>query len=202
MHKHRIFLATGLAASLALGLAFARPRAPESRKETAAAELVVDPVHSSAWFRIKHANASWSTGAFNTLAGSVVWDAAAPEKSSVSITIDVGSVDTNNAQRDEHLRSPDFFDAKQFPTATFKSTKVVKKDKALAVTGDFTLHGVTKSITADVEHVGTGKGPQGGEVTGFSAKVTLQRSEFGIKTYPGMLGEEVTLLVDLECAKK
>lgn len=200
----RLLVATGLVTSLALGLAFARPAAEKARPDAAsgASTLEVDPVHSTALFKIKHAGAAWFHGRFNTLAGTIQYDAEAPEKSKVEFTIDVATVDTNNTKRDDHLRSPDFFDAGQFPKATFRSTKVEKKGATLAVTGDLALHGVTKSVTAEVEHVGDGKGPRGTDVSGFSATLVLQRGEFGIKTLPGMLGEEVTLTIDVEAGRK
>lgn len=200
MQLSRLLLVTGLVASLGLVFAFAGPSsAPEQGK---AADLVVDPVHSHVGFRIKHLNASWAHGRFDKLAGTIHWDPAAPEKSTVELTFDVGSVDTNSADRDKHLKSSDFFDAEQFPKATFKSTKVAKKGDALAVTGDLTLHGVTKSVIADVEHVGTADHPMGGEVTGFSTRVVLKRSDFGMKTALDMIGDEVTLVLDVECTKK
>ncbi|MBI5365346.1 MAG: YceI family protein [Planctomycetes bacterium] len=200
MHLPRHFLVTGLVASLGVALAFVGPSpAPEQAK---AADLVVDAVHSHVGFRIKHLNASWAHGRFDALAGTIHWDPAAPEKSTVELTFDVGSVDTNSPDRDKHLRGSDFFDAEQFPKATFKSTKIAKKGTALAVTGDFTLHGVTKSVTADVEHVGTADSPMGGEVTGFSAHLALKRSDFGMKSVLDLIGDEVTLVVDVECGKK
>ncbi len=204
MQLSRLLVATGLVTSLALAFAFARP-APESVQKDApagAATYEVDPVHSNTLFKIKHAGASWFRGRFDAMSGTIRYDAAAPDKSTVELAIDVGSVDTNSSKRDDHLKGADFFDAAQFPKATFKSTKVVKQGSGLAVTGDLALHGVTKSVTAQVEYVGGGKGPMGNDVAGFSATLVLQRSDFGIKTYPGMLGEEVTLTIDVEAGKK
>lgn len=202
MQISRLVLAAGLVSSLALGFAFVRPSVSAPIVAEGAATYEVDPVHSSAVFKLKHAGAAWFHGRFNAMSGTIQYDAAAPEKSKVELTIDVGSVDTNNGKRDDHLKGADFFDAAQFPKATFKSTKVAKKGDKLAVTGDLALHGVTKSVTADVEFVGSGKGPMGNEVGGFSASLVLQRGEFGIKTYPGMLGEDVHLTIDVEAAKK
>ncbi|MBK7877425.1 MAG: YceI family protein [Planctomycetes bacterium] len=205
MHATRILVSAGLAASLVLGVAFIRPATVDSHNKEAAAQAAtwtVDPVHSSITFRIKHAGASWSVGRFNSFSGTVRHDAAAPEKSSVEFTVATDSVDTAMPDRDKHLKSADFFDATQFPKATFTSKSVAKKGNLLAVTGDFALHGVTKSVTVEMELVGTGKGPQGDERAGFSGKLVIQRSDFGIKTYPGMLGEDVTLFIDVETVKK
>jgi polyisoprenoid-binding protein YceI len=187
-----------------------RPRHPFSLKSSApsaqpAADLVaykVDPVHSTALFRIKHF-VSMSYGRFDKLDGKVNWDSAAPEKSSVELTIDAASVNTADPKRDEHLKSPDFFSVKEFPTVTFKSKSVKKKEAGkLEVTGDLTLHGVTKPVTAEVELVGEGDTmPQMGYRAGFETKFQIKRSDFGMKTYLPGLGDDVTIVVSLECSK-
>jgi len=113
----------------------------------------VDPVHSFVVFRIGHANIGYVWGRFNDPAGSFTLDDADPAKSSFEIEIKVANVDTHQPKRDEHLQTPDFFNAKQYPTITFKSTSVKKGSAAntLDVTGDLTMHGVTKSVTIPVE---------------------------------------------------
>ena len=112
------------------------------------------------------------------------------------------SIDTGNGKRDQHLKSADFFNAKEFPTASFKSKSVKKSAKGLDVSGDLTIHGETKPATITMEHVGSGKGPQGGEVTGFEGAIVVKRSDFGMKSYLEMLGDEVTIKISVEAAKK
>ena len=172
----------------------------------AAATYEVDPVHSSVIFKIQHLGTSWTYGRFNDISGSIEMDAAKPEASSVTFTVKVDSVDTGNAKRDQHLKSPDFFNAKQFPEITFKSTAVKSLGKdAAEVTGDLSLHGVTKSVTAKVSKVGEGKHPKSGaEMVGFEASFLIKRTDFGM-TYavgPTGGGDEVSLIVALETHRK
>ncbi len=165
----------------------------------AAKTYKIDPVHSSALFRIKHNNASYFHGRFTDISGTVVYDEANPAGSSVEVTIKAESVDTGNGKRNDHLKSPDFFNAAEIPVLSFKS-KGVKKGSAkeeLEVTGDLTIHGVTKPLTAKVAHTGTGKG-QGGEVAGFETVFTIKRTDFGMKYMVGPLGDEVQVTISLE----
>lgn len=163
----------------------------------------IDPVHSSVIFRIKHFNASWFYGRFNGVEGTVTLDEQDLTRSSVQITIKTASVDTNNEKRDTHLKSPDFFDAKQYPEMTFKSKKVTPKDSdTLSVTGDLTVHGVTEEITVDVDRVGMGKDAWGGTRMGCETVFTINRAEFGVSYMPDGLGDVVKLLVSLEGVKK
>jgi len=127
----------------------------------AAETFEIDPVHSSISFKVRHLNVADFYGRFNEIKGTVSFDKDAPEKSSVTAEVAVESIDTHNDKRNQHLKSPDFFNAKQFPAISFKSTKVEKDGDDFKVTGDFTLHGVTKSITVEFEKVGEGKGMQG-----------------------------------------
>src|SRR5262245_13671893 len=110
----------------------------------------IDPVHSNVIFKIQHLGTSRFIGRFNSVAGKIVWDQD-PAKSSIEVTVKTDSIDTNNADRDKHLKSPDFFNAKQHPTITFKSTKVEKGEKDYTLTGDLTLHGETHPVTARFE---------------------------------------------------
>ena len=107
----------------------------------------VDPVHSSLIFSMKHFGVTDFYGRFKEISGTVTFDAADPSKSSVELTVPVESIDTQNEKRDQHLKSPDFFNAKQFPTITFKSTKVEGSGDNYKISGDLTIHGVTKPIT-------------------------------------------------------
>jgi polyisoprenoid-binding protein YceI len=163
----------------------------------------VDPVHSFVILKITHFGAGNSYGRFNDIAGSVVFDNDDPSRSTVSLTIKADSVDTANAKRDEHLKGPDFFNVKEFPTITFKSTKITKVDDGnYSVTGDLTVKGVTKPITTNFAVVGVGKkGPKGEERSGGEAVFTIKRSDFGITYGPGALGEDVTITVAIEGLK-
>ena len=159
----------------------------------------VDKVHSSVLFRIQHLGVSYVWGRFNDISGTFTIDEAAPDKSVVDITVKTESVDTDDAKRDKHLRSPDFFIAKTFPVMTFKSTSVKSDGKDhLAVTGELTLHGVTKTVTIPVTRIGTGKDPWGGTRTGFEGELTIKRSDYGVSYMPGGLGEDVRLVLGIE----
>lgn len=161
-------------------------------------DWVVDEVHSSVVFRVKHANASWFKGTFDVIKGTVSLDPAKPEAGSVQLTIPVASVDSNDKKRDEHLKAPDFFHAKENPDITFTSSKIEPKGTALAVTGKLAMAGKTKDVTLAVEKVGEGEFY--GKRVGYSTTFTIKRSEFGM-TYgldKNALGDEVTLMVDLE----
>jgi polyisoprenoid-binding protein YceI len=169
----------------------------------AAENYMVDAVHSSAVFRIKHANTSFFWGRFNDPAGSFAIDEADPTKSTFTIELDATKVDTGNGQRDAHLKSPDFFNAKQYPKITFKSTSV-KKGKAanlLEVTGDLTMHGVTKPITVPVELTGKGEFPPGKPRAGVEATIAVKMSDFGFKPNAG-LSDEVRVIVSLSGMKQ
>jgi polyisoprenoid-binding protein YceI len=136
-------------------------------------------------------------------------DAAKPEASSVTFKIDASSIDTDNADRDKHLRSPDFFDVADHPAITFTSEKVraTGKDR-YAVTGTLTMHGVAKTITLPVSFLGAGKDPWGNVRSGFSTSVTLNRKDFGINWNKALdnggllLGEDVAVTIDLETVKQ
>ena len=173
---------------------------PAFAGQTAApAAFKIDPVHSSVIFRVKHMNVSYFWGRFNDIAGTVAWDAAKPEASSFDVQIKTESVDSKDPKRDNHLKSPDFFNAKQFPTLAFKSKSVKKlDDTTFEVGGDLTLHGVTKPLTAKVEMTGTGKGMRGGSLVGFETTFEIKRSDFGMNFMKGPLGDDVRIVVSLE----
>jgi polyisoprenoid-binding protein YceI len=164
----------------------------------AAAGLPVDGVHSYVVFRIKHDGLGANYGRFNTLAGTFDVDPANPTSGSIEVTVQTDSIDTGNAGRDRHLKSGEFFDAKQFPTITFKSTGIKKgADGKLELAGNLTLLGKTKPVTAALEVIGkTEKG------LGVEAKFTIKRSEFGMTAFADRLSDEVNLIVALEGQKK
>ncbi len=168
-----------------------------------AANYDVDPVHTTLIYRIKHLQSSYSYGRFNMPTGTFTYDAAAPEQSTFSMTINVDNIDSGNPQRDGHLKSPDFFNAKQFPTITFKSTSVKKSgEDKFDVTGDLTMHGVTKSITVPLTLVGSGKGMAGETRTGFEGVVEFKRSDYGISGLMQAVGDDVRLIVSIEGIQK
>ena len=163
----------------------------------------IDPVHSEISFKIRHLLAKTS-GRFAKFSGAIKVDTTDISKSSVDVTIEVASLNTDNEGRDKHLKTADFFDVEKYPTITFKSTAVKEVAKGkLEVTGDFTLHGVTKRITFPITNAGTMAGMQPGTVVaGFTdGAVTINRNDFGIKTYPGALGDEVAISLNIEAGK-
>lgn len=173
--------------------------APSARAES----YKVDPVHSMAVFRIRHANVGYVWGRFNDPAGTFTLDESDPAKSSFNLEIKVENVDTHNAQRDAHLKSPDFFNAKQYPTITFKSTSVKKGEgNTLQATGALTIHGVTKTVTVPVELTGRGQFPPGTPRAGIEATFSVKLADFEIKTMGGMIGEEARVVVALEGVKQ
>ena len=170
----------------------------------AADNYKVDPIHSTSVFKIKHANTANFYGRFNGPTGSFSLDPADVTKSSFTIELNANNVDTNNPQRDAHLKSPDFFNAKQYPTITFKSKSVKAGSAAnmLEVTGDLTMHGVTKSVMISVELTGKGEFPPGTQRAGVEATFTVKRSEFDMSKMIGPVGDEVRLVVALEGVKQ
>ena len=162
----------------------------------------VDASHSAVLFSVSHLGISNTHGRFNGIDGTLTWDATDPTKSSINITIKTDSVDSFSEKRDQHLRSADFFNAKQMPTATFVSKSFTKIDDAtFAVTGDLTLVGTTKPVTVNVKKIGEGKDPWGGYRIGFETSFSIKRADFNIKGVPGV-GEDVALTFGLEGVKK
>jgi polyisoprenoid-binding protein YceI len=148
----------------------------------------IDPVHSSVAFSVRHFLTK-VPGRFTQFSGTIVVDRDNLENSTVNATIDVGSVDTDNDKRNAHLKSPDFFDAAKFATITFASKSWKKTgDNTFDVTGDLTIHGVTKEIVLKVDLIGFGPGMQGAQLSGWDASVTLNRQDFGVNG-PAMLGK-------------
>lgn len=163
----------------------------------------VDGSHSSVLFRIKHLNVSYFYGRFTDVSGTCVFDESDPTKSTIQIAIQTESIDTHDQKRDAHLKSPDFFNARQFPTITFKSTaiKLAEEDK-LEVSGDLTFHGVTKPIVISVERTGTGPDPWGGHRTGFETTLNIKRSDYGMDFMLSGLGDDVKLIISIESVRK
>jgi polyisoprenoid-binding protein YceI len=171
--------------------------------DTRADTYKVDPVHSMTVFRIGHANLGYVWGRINDPAGSFTLDADVT-KSTFNVELQVANIDTHNEKRDAHLKTPDFFNARQYPTITFKSTAVKQGADAnhLEVTGDLTMHGVTKSVTIPVELAGKGQFPPGMERAGLEATFTVRRTEFDMKNLVGPVSDEVRIIVALEGVKQ
>jgi polyisoprenoid-binding protein YceI len=168
----------------------------------------VDKAHSSASFKIRHLMSN-VTGNFSDLDAAINIDRAKPQNSSVEFTIQAASINTGNANRDNHLKSPDFFDVEKFPTITFKSKSIKAKSKNdFDVTGDLTIHGVTKTVTLPVSFLGFGKDPRGNEKGGFEIETTLNRKDYGIVWNRAideggvLLGDDVKVTIELEVGKK
>ena len=166
---------------------------------------IPDKAHSGVDFSILHMSLSHVRGHFGNIGGTIVLDESDITKSTVKVTIDVTTVDTGVARRDADLKSPNFFDVAQYPTATFVSTAVVKNGNGLMVSGNLTLQGVTKPVVLQVEGpTGPVPGMDKKPHSGFSATTTISRTAFGIAAkYPSaVVGEDVKLTVDLDVAKQ
>ena len=168
----------------------------------AADDYAYDLVHSSVSFKARHLDISWIHGRFNEVEGKFSLDREDPTKSTFQLTIKADSVDTANAARDEHLRQPDYFDTKQFPTIEFKSTSVKAIEGGYEVTGGFTMHGKTKEITFPLMG---GKEHTFKDVkrVAFSTELKLKRSDFGFdKNAIGPIGDEAIIIIDCEGMRK
>lgn len=168
----------------------------------------LNPVETHALFRIKRANTSFLFGRFDELSGSLSYDVENPEASSIEFLALTESVSTgienpdndfDAARRDGHLRSPDFFDAAQFPTLSFVSKSVAATDdpNILEVTGDLTIHGVTNEVTVMVEKTGEGQDQQGNAMVGFYTEFNINRSDYGMTNLEQLAGDEVLIMISL-----
>ncbi|NKQ09506.1 YceI family protein [Pseudomonas sp. SST3] len=169
--------------------------------QAAAADYVIDKKgqHAFVNFKISHLGYSWLWGTFKDFDGSFSFDAAQPEASEVNVTLQTGSVDSNHAERDKHLRSDDFLNVSEHPTATFKSTSVKSTGEGTAdITGDLTLNGVTKPVVIAAKFIGEGKDPWGGYRAGFEGTTTLSLKDFDIKMDLGPASQTVDLIISVE----
>jgi polyisoprenoid-binding protein YceI len=172
---------------------------------TAAAQETwqIDPMHSAAQFSVRHLGISTVRGAFTKVSGAVLLDEANPAKGHVEATIEATSVDTRVEMRDNDLRSPNFFDVAKYPTITFKSKKIdLAGPGKLKITGDLTIHGVTKEVVLDVDGPTPAmKDPWGNQRRGASASTKVIRQDFGVNGAPGVVGDEITISLDVEFFK-
>ena len=183
----------------ALGTTLAAAALLASAAATEAADYRIDAGHSFVQFKISHIGVSWTIGTFDTLSGSFTYDPdSGPEGQSISVEIDTASVDSGHAERDKHLRSADFLNVDEFPTATFVSTGYEGDGESGTMTGDLTLHGVTREIAIAVKKVGEGKDPWGGYRAGFEGTVSLTRKDFGMGYNLGPAAESMELFLFIE----
>ncbi len=177
--------------------------------QTATATWNIDPAHSVAEFKVKHMMVANVKGQFAKVAGVLALDEVDLTQSRIEASIEAASVDTREAQRDAHLKSADFFDVEKFPTLSFKSTRVTRTgDGELAVTGDLTIHGVTREVEFAVEGpTPPAKDPWGNTRVGLSATTRIRRKDFGLtwnaalETGGFLVGDEVTISLDVEFIK-
>lgn len=164
-----------------------------------AADYAIDTkgAHASVNFKVSHLGYSFIQGRFNTFSGDFSYDENNIEASKVSVTIDTNSLDSNHAERDKHFKSDDFIDAGKYSTSTFVSNKVVKNsDGSLSISGDLTLHGVTKNVTLDTQFIGGGNDPWGGYRVGFEATTRLELKDFNIKVLGASSYADINLIIE------
>jgi polyisoprenoid-binding protein YceI len=205
--KFAVLPVAALAAGLGLSAATPAPAAsvgpfaaPAAGPADAPQTWRVDGLHSSVVFRIKHLGVSNFYGSIKDIGGTIVLDPDDAEASSVEITLDAGSIDTRNSKRDQHAMSPDFLNAKEFPSITYKSSKVAGAGEGKwSVEGELTLHGETRPLDVTVERTGVGPGMRGeGQVAGFECRFEFKRSDFGMDNLLEALGDEVAVIFAVE----
>jgi polyisoprenoid-binding protein YceI len=173
------------------------------------ATYTIDPAHSNVQFSIRHMMISNVKGAFSGVKGTVTYDADAPETGSVQAEIDASTISTLDASRDAHLKSPDFLDVAQFPTITFKSTKLEPRGNGLKIYGNLTIHGVPKPVVLEVDEITPeGKDPWGNTRIGASAKTKIKRSDYGLswnaalETGGFLVGDDLKLDLEIQLIKQ
>ena len=164
----------------------------------------IDPNHTAAQFSVRHMGISTVRGAFTKVSGSAQYDPSNVSKTSIDATIDASSVDTRVSMRDEDLRSPNYFDVAKYPTITFKSKSVrAAGEGKLKIVGDLTTHGVTKEVTLDVDGPSAPvTDPKGNSHVGASASTNVNRKDFGVGGSSNMVGEDITITIDVELVRK
>ena len=179
-----------------------------SNLSAASGTWVIDPTHTNLGFSARHAMVAKVRGNFGEFSGSFTIDGDNLAASTAEVTIQVASIDTKTADRDTHLKSPDFLDAETFPTITFVSTAVAAKGDDVVITGDLTIHGVTKSVDVAYEFIGISQDPWGQTKIGFEGSTKISRKEFGLtwnaalETGGVLVGDEIKLNLDVEATKQ
>ena len=168
----------------------------------------IDASHSHVEFSVKHLMIATVKGRFSGVAGSVRLDDADPSAAAVDVKIDVATIDTREAQRDAHLRSADFFDVEKYPYITFRATRIAgRQDREFKLSGDLTIHGVTRPVVLDVVEEGRARDPWGGERLGVTATTRVKRSDFGLTWNQALeaggvvVGDRVDIEIELEVVK-
>ena len=164
----------------------------------AAETFTVDASHTAVIFSVSHFGYSFTYGRFNKPVGRFLIDRENPANSQFQFALDADSLDTNDAKRDEHLRSADFFNVALYPQITFESTSVTKTEKGYDVTGKLTLHGMIQQVTLPIIAMGEGRGPYGKYRAGMSFQLQIKRSDFGMKTMIGPIGDNVAITASFE----
>ncbi|MDZ4379785.1 MAG: YceI family protein [Parvibaculum sp.] len=165
----------------------------------------IDTSHVYVGFEVNHLGFSTTYGRFNDVSGTIAFDEENPEKSAVEVKIDPASVDTGHKERDEHIRGKDFFNVEAFPEMSFKSTSIeLTGEETGTITGDLTMHGVTKPVTLDARLTMKGDHPmqKGLTAMGFNATASLKRSDYGIEAYVPMIGDELPITISFEAHKQ
>lgn len=195
-------LVTLVAITLVVGLAVSFATVGARDAGAAPATFKIDTSHSAVLFKANHLGVSYTWGRFNSFEGSFTLTDGDAKDCAVEVSVDASSVDTGNQGRDDHLRNADFFNVKEFPTISFKSTKVVRVDGGFDVTGDLTLHGVTKPVTARMLKVGEGDltevMPQLGYRAGFEGKFTVKLADHGFPQKGPKTDDSVMILMSFE----
>lgn len=175
---------------------------------TLTGDYTIDPTHSRLGFVARHAMVTKVRGAFNDFTGEARIDGENPADSSVTVTIQAASIDTRNAQRDQHLLTADFLQLEQYPTITFASTAVEADDDTITITGDLTIRGVTKQVTVPFSYEGQAQDPYGNTRIGFEGGTTISRKDFGItwnttlETGGVLVGDKIVLEFEISAIKQ
>lgn len=192
---------TFLASSLLIGSILTSINS--STAQAAEYKIDVEGAHAFIQFKIKHLGYSWLLGRFNHFDGNFSYDAKTPNQAKIALEIDMNSIDSNHAERDKHLKNDDFLDVEKFPKASFVSKGIkFSDDENAVVTGDFTLKGVTKTISFDVVKIGEGQDPWGGYRAGFSGTTTLKLADYNITYNLGPASTHVEMGLHIEGIRK
>jgi polyisoprenoid-binding protein YceI len=174
---------------------------PVGAATTTPGSYKIDPAHTSVSFSVNHLGISTLAGRFNSVEGDITL--AHKDGSSIEVSIETASVDTNHEKRDEHLRGPDFFNAKQYPVMKFSASKIdFSGDKSERIKGELSLHGKTKPVMLTVEPIGAGDDPWGGYRAGYKATTVIKRSDFGMDFMPGGFGDDISVTLNIEAIKQ
>jgi len=185
----------------ALAISFVISSSPVLAEVANTGTYKIDPAHTTVQFIVSHLGTSNLTGRFNSITGDINFQPNG--RSTVEVAIKTDSVYTNHQKRDKHLRSPDFFNARQFPVIKFTSDKVGynTSGEPMSIAGTLSMHGVTKAVILNVSPVGAGKDPWGGYRVGYDVTATIKRSEFGMNFMAGGIGDEIKIILNIEATK-